>query len=102
MSADLGDLSDDDPDDAVSHREIPPCPDCGGTNWAVIYDLTLGVGVTSEGIERVVVEDENLGPIHRVVCRECDFELFDEEAEAHPAARLAEDDHDWPYWGFGW
>lgn len=102
MSADLGDPSSDDPDDAVSHREIPPCPDCGETNWAVIYDLTLGVGVTSEGIERVVVEDENLGPIQRVACRGCDFELFDEEAKAHPAACLAEDDHDWPPWRFGW
>jgi len=29
----------------------------------------LAVSVTSEGIERVVVEDENLGPIQRVICR---------------------------------
>lgn len=52
-----------------SPPEIPSCPECGEAEWAVIYGLTLAVSVTSEGIERVVVEDENLGPIQRVICR---------------------------------
>jgi len=68
----------------------------------VIYDLTLGVAVTAEGVERVVVEDENLGPIQRVVCRECDFEIYDNDARAHAAARVAETVKEWPAWEFGW
>ena len=90
------------PGDTPRLPDVPPCLECGETKWAVIYNLTLGVGVTPEGIERVVVEDENLGPIQRVVCRECDFTLYEEEARAHPAARLAESDGDWPGWEFGW
>ena len=89
------------PGKAALTQEVPPCPECGETSWAVIYDLTLGVSVTPEGIERVVVEDENLGPIQRVVCRECDFQIYGKEARAHPAARVAERD-DWPHWEFGW
>ena len=94
----------EDPKDSgseVGSGEVPPCPECGEANWAVIYDLTLGVGVTEDRIDRVVVEDENLGPIRRVVCRECDFQVHDEEARAHPAARIAERD-EWPAWEFGW
>ena len=102
MSADRGNPPDDDSDDAVPHPEIPPCPECGETNWAVVYDLTLGVGIRSRGIECVVVEDENLGPIKMVACRNCDFTLYDAEAQIHPAALLAEEDHDWPRWQFGW
>ena len=99
------------PADSATHRgpnevdrlsQVPPCPGCGETNWAVIYDLTLGVAVTAEGVERVVVEDENLGPVQRVVCRECGFEIHDEEARAHTAARLAETVREWPRWEFGW
>ena len=82
-------------------RDVLACSGCGETNWAVIYDLTLGVGVTSKGIECVVVEDENLGPIQRVICRECDFEFYGDEARAQSAAQIAERD-DWPAWGFGW
>jgi len=81
--------------------DVPPCSRCGETNWAVIYDLTLGVGVRSTGVDRVIVEDENLGPIQRVACRICDFELYGDEARAHPAAQVAERD-DWPRWEFGW
>jgi len=83
-------------------EEIPPCPECGATNWAVIYELTLGVGVREGGIECVVVEDENLGPIRRVACRACDFTFHEEEARRHPAAQLAEEAEDWPHWQFGW
>ena len=83
-------------------QAVPPCPECGETNWAVIYDLTLGVGVTSEAIVQVVIEGENLGPIQSVAYRDCDFQIYGEEAQAHPAARLAEDDHDWPHLRFGW
>ena len=82
--------------------EVPPCPECGEANWAVIYDLTLAVAVTSDGVDRVVVEDENLGPVERVICRECDFELSGEKAHAHPAARVAETVGEWPAWEFGW
>lgn len=101
MSSPDGLVPNKSPTRETGNREVAACPECGETKWAVIYDLTLGVAVTSEGIDRVIVEDENLGPIQRVICRECDFEFFGEEARAHSAACVAERD-EWPRWEFGW
>lgn len=89
------------PDTVERGADVPPCPECGETSWAVIYSVTVSVAINEEGIDCVVVEDENVGPIQSVACRECDYRVDGEAARAHPAARVAEGS-DWPEWEFGW